>query len=82
VLYVLAILPVSVIWGLGFGLLVSVLSAAAFDFLRMPPRHGFTLDAAGEWVGLTVFLTTAVVVSQLAARTRQEAAEASRLATE
>jgi K+-sensing histidine kinase KdpD len=81
VLYVLAILPISVIWGLGFGLLVSVLSAAAFDFLRMPPRHGFTVGA-GEWVGLTVFLTTAVVVSQLAARTRQEAAEASRLATE
>ncbi len=82
VLYVLAILPVSVIWGLGFGLLVSALSAAAFDFLLIPPRYGFTVDAAGEWVGLAVFLTTAVVVSQLAARTRQEAAEASRLATE
>jgi signal transduction histidine kinase len=81
-LYVLAILPIAVVWGMGFGLLVSVMSTAAFDFMLLPPRHTFTPDAAGDWLGLAVFLTTAAVVSQLAARMRQRGAEVGRLATE
>ncbi|MCU1679259.1 MAG: hypothetical protein JWM93_4017 [Frankiales bacterium] len=78
VLYVFAVLPVAVVWGTAFGVLVSVASTAAYDFLFVPPRHSLTVDDPRDWLRLAGFLAAAVVVSQLAARSR----ESSRLAAE
>jgi signal transduction histidine kinase len=82
VLYLFAVLPVAIAWGAGYAAGVSILSTAAFDFLFVGSRFSFTLGHAEDWIGLGVFLITALVVSQLAGRWRQEARESSRLAEE
>ena len=43
VLYIFAVLPVAVIWGLGYALPVSVASMLAFNWFFLPPRHTFSL---------------------------------------
>ena len=80
VLYLLAVLPVAVFLGLAYGLLVAVASMLAFNFLFLPPLYTFTLADSRNWFALLVFLITAVVVSQLATRSRRQAQESALLA--
>jgi two-component system, OmpR family, sensor histidine kinase KdpD len=80
VLYLLAVLPVAVFLGLAYGLLVAVASMLAFNFLFLPPLYTFTLADSRNWFALLVFLITAVVVSQLATRSRRQARESALLA--
>jgi signal transduction histidine kinase len=82
VLYLLAILPVAIHWGPLFGALVALLSAAAFDFWFVSPRQSFTPGDSGAWLDLAVFVVAAVVVSQLAGRSRRQALASARLAEE
>jgi len=81
VLYVFAVLPVAVLWGLRYALPVSVLSMLTFNFLFLPPLHTLALRDSANWVALAVYLVTAVVVSELAARARRRAAAALEAAT-
>ncbi len=76
VLYVFAVLPVAVVWGLWLALPVSVASMLAFNWFFLPPVHTFTLAQSENWFALAVYLATAVVVSELAARARRRAASA------
>jgi two-component system, OmpR family, sensor histidine kinase KdpD len=76
VLYIFAVLPVAIVWGLGFALPVSVASMLAFNWFFLPPRHTFTLADSENWFALAVYLATAVVVSELAARARRRASAA------
>jgi len=76
VLYVFAVLPVAVLWGLRFALPVSVLSMLAFNWFFLPPKHTLSLADGENWFALAVYLATAVVVSELAARARRRAAAA------
>ncbi len=76
VLYLFAVLPVAAIWGLGFGVAVSVVSMLTFNWLFLPPQHTFHLAESENWVALAVYLVTAVSVSALAARARRRAEEA------
>ena len=76
VIYLFAVLPVAVAFGLPYAIAVSVLSMLAFNFFFLPPLHTFALRDSQNWVGLAVFLFTAVVVSELAARSRRRAAVA------
>lgn len=82
VLYVFAVLPVAVVWGTAVAVAVAVLSMLAFNFLFLPPLYTFTLTDSENWVALGVYLVTAVVVSDLAARARSRAAEAQQRARE
>jgi two-component system, OmpR family, sensor histidine kinase KdpD len=70
VLYVFAVLPLAAGWGLGFAVAVSVASMLAFNWFFLPPKHTFQLRDGANWLALTVYLVTAVVVSALAARAR------------
>ncbi len=79
VLYLFAVLPVAVLWGLGYAIPVSIASMLAFNFFFLPPVHTFRLADGENWFALAVYLVTAVVVSELAARARRRAAEAERL---
>ena len=63
VLYVFAVLPVAVVWGLRLALPVSVASMLAFNWLFLPPRHTHTHSDGENWFALAVYLATAVVVS-------------------
>ena len=76
VLYVFAVLPIAVFWGLAYAVPVSVASMLAFNFFFLPPVHTFTLADSRNWFALAVYLVTAVVVSDLAARARRRAAAA------
>ena len=76
VLYLFAVLPVAVLWGLAYALPVSIASMLVFNWLFLPPTHTLALHDSANWVALAVYLVTAVVVSELAARSRRRAAEA------
>ena len=76
VLYVFAVLPIAVTYGLGFAALTSVASMLAFNWFHLPPVHSFTLQDSSNWFSLAVYLATAFVVSELAARSRRRAAAA------
>jgi Domain of unknown function (DUF4118) len=76
VLYLFAVLPIAVVWGRGFSIPVALASMLAFNFFFLPPVHTFTLIDERDWFALTVYLATAIVVSDLASRARRRAAEA------
>src|SRR5581483_8848667 len=76
VLYVFAVLPVAVAFGLAYALPVSIASMLVFNWFFLPPQHTFALRDSQNWVVLAVYLVTAVVVSELAARARTCAARA------
>ena len=81
VLYLFAVLPMAIFWGARLAALTSVLSIAGFAVLFLPP--GSILGAETPNVAtLAVFLVTAVVVGELAARSRRAAVTASRLTEE
>jgi two-component system sensor histidine kinase KdpD len=76
VLYLFAVLPVAVLWGRAYAIPVAVASMLAFNFFFLPPRHTLRLADRENWFALAVYLATAVVVSDLAARARRRTAEA------
>ncbi len=76
VLYLLAVVPIAVVWGIPHAFGVSVASMLAFNFFFLPPVHSFALRNSENWVALAVYLVTGVVVAELAARSRRRAAEA------
>jgi two-component system, OmpR family, sensor histidine kinase KdpD len=80
VLYIFAVLPIAIVWGRGFGVVEAVASMLAFNFFFLPPLYTFTLQDSRNWFALLVFVVTAVVVSELAARSRREARESALLA--
>jgi len=80
VLYLLAVLPVAVVWGLAYAIPLSIASMLAFNFFFLPPLYEFTLADSRNWFALAVFVVTAVVVSELAARSRRQARESALLA--
>jgi two-component system sensor histidine kinase KdpD len=80
VLYLFAVLPVAVVWGLPYSVATSVESMLAFNFFFLPPLYTLTLADSRNWFALLVFVVTAVVVSQLAAGLRRRATESELLA--
>jgi len=76
VLYLFAVLLVAVLFGLTWAIPVSVASMLAFNWFFLPPRNTFTLSDGENWFALAVYLATAVVVSELAARSRRREAVA------
>ena len=81
-LYVFAVLPVAIAFGLVYAVVVSIASMLAFNFFFLEPVHTFTLADSRNWFALAVFVVTAIVVSELAARSRRRAYETAQLAQE
>jgi signal transduction histidine kinase len=82
VLYVPVVLVVAIVWGTRLAAVSAVLSVAVFNYLLADPAD--SLEGAG-WrsaVALGVFLVTAVVVGELAARLQRAAQESARLSRE
>ena len=56
VLYVFAVLPIAVVWGLWLAIPVSVASMLAFEWFYLPPVHRFSLANSENWFALAVYL--------------------------
>jgi two-component system sensor histidine kinase KdpD len=76
VVYLPAVLVVSVTWGAWLGVATAVLSAAAFNFFHLPPVGQFTLQNSENWVALAAFLVVAVLASSVAEITRARTRDA------
>ena len=79
-LYVFAVLPIAVFWGTAFGVAVAIASMLAFNFFFLPPLYTLTLRDSRNWFALLVGVVTAIVVSELAARSRRQARASALLA--
>jgi K+-sensing histidine kinase KdpD len=78
IVYLPAILLISIVWGWRLGLLASVASAAAFNFFQLPPLHRFAIADEQNWVALAAFAIAAIVSSTVAELARSRAVEAER----
>jgi K+-sensing histidine kinase KdpD len=76
IVYLPAILLISIVWGLRLGLLASVASAVAFNFLQIPPLHRFAIAEEQNWVALAAFAIAALISSTVAGLARARAVEA------
>ena len=76
VVYLPAVLVVSVVWGGWLGIATAVLSAAAFNFFHLPPVGQFTVRQSENWVALGAFLVVAMLASSVAAITRARTRDA------
>jgi two-component system, OmpR family, sensor histidine kinase KdpD len=82
VIYLVGVLATSSLVGARAGITTSALSALAFNYFFLPPRHTLVIQSNGDWLALGVFFVTALVTSQLASRVRRSAEDAARLARE
>jgi two-component system, OmpR family, sensor histidine kinase KdpD len=76
VVYLPAVLVVSITWGAWLGVATAVLSAAAFNFTQLPPIGRFAIHDSSNWVALVTFLVVAGLASSVAEVTRARTREA------
>jgi hypothetical protein len=82
VLYLLAVVPVAIVWGVRQAMVASLLSTTAFAYLFLPPRRSLEVEDSRSLLVLLALLLTSVVVGELAARLRRGARASARLAEE
>ncbi|HMJ35165.1 MAG TPA: DUF4118 domain-containing protein [Baekduia sp.] len=80
VLYLLAVLPIALVYGSAAAAAVSVTSVVAFTYFFLPPRYSLDPGTSDRWSVLLAFLVAALAVSELAARSEREARRSARLA--
>ena len=76
VVYMLAVVIVSVTWGMWLGVATSLLSALAFNYFHLPPVGRLTIADSENWVALIAFLVVALLASSVAEVTRARSREA------
>ncbi|HEX4482144.1 MAG TPA: ATP-binding protein [Solirubrobacteraceae bacterium] len=76
VVYLPAVLIVSVTWGGWLGVVTAVLSAAALNFFHIDPVGHFAIRKSSNWVALVAFLVVAGLASSVAEVTRARTREA------
>ena len=81
-LYLLAVITMAVLWGTSLAIVAAFLSVWSYAFFFVEPLHTLVVADAENAIGLGIFLVTAVVVGELAARLRRAALVAERLSDE
>lgn len=76
VVYLPAVLVVSVTWGGWLGVATAIISAAALNFFHLEPVGHFALRHSSNWVALIAFLVVAGLASSVAEVTRARTREA------
>lgn len=74
--FLLVVLFVALFWGSRPALLASVLGVVCLNYFFLPPLYTLSIAHLQNWVALTAFFTTALVVGQLSARAKRRAEEA------
>lgn len=72
-LYVLAVLPVAVLFGRAWAIGVSIASMVVFNFVFIPPTMTLTLHGGENWLAFGVYVVTGLVAADLATRARRRA---------
>ncbi len=75
IVYLLLILPLATLRGRYAAILAAIVAVLAFNFFLVPPLYTFVMPDS-EWLALGIFLATALLTSQLAVVTRQNARRA------
>jgi two-component system sensor histidine kinase KdpD len=75
--FLLAILAVSILWGMAVSITMSVAAMLALNYFFLPPFGTLMIADPQDWVALVAFLVVSVLSSQLAGRARQRAEDAS-----
>lgn len=76
VVYLPAVLVVSVVWGVWPGVATAIVCAAAFNFFHLQPTGRFTIRDSRDWVALITFVVVAAIASSVAEVTRARARDA------
>ncbi len=76
VVYLVAVLVISTVWGVWLGVLTAMASALAFNYFHIPPTGRFTIAKSEDWVALVVFVIVAMIGSSVAQVARARAKEA------
>jgi two-component system sensor histidine kinase KdpD len=76
ILYVLAVLLVSVTRGLASGLVAAAAAVLALNYFFVPPLHTFAVDHPENWLALGALAVTSVVGSRLISAAHRRAVEA------
>jgi signal transduction histidine kinase len=61
VVYLVAVLLISAIWGLWLGVITALASVLAFDYFQLPPVGNLSLRHGSDWVALATFVIAATV---------------------
>lgn len=77
-LYILVIVAISIFFGLGPAIFVSLLSVILYAYFFLPPAFVFNILEAQQIITLIIFLVIAVTISLLASRLRQKTEDAIR----
>lgn len=77
-LYLILVLAVATNWGLGEGMIASLVAMPAYNYFFLPPVGHFTIADPQNWVALFTFLLTALVASHLSDRAKKQTLEAKR----
>ncbi|GGF27139.1 two-component sensor histidine kinase [Aliidongia dinghuensis] len=78
--FLTAVLFAAVTSGLGPSLFAALLSVLAYNFFFLPPLYTFTIADPANVLALVAFMIVAVIASNLASRTRDQAITAARRA--
>jgi two-component system sensor histidine kinase KdpD len=81
-LFLLLVLGLSVLRGLGGGLAASLAATLCYNLFFLSPVGTLTIADSANWVALGTFLVTSVVASRLVVRARWRAEQAQRSAAE
>jgi two-component system, OmpR family, sensor histidine kinase KdpD len=76
VVYTPAVLVVAALYGTWYGIGSAIAAMLAFNFFFLAPVHTLTLADGRNWAALAVYVVSAIIASELAARARRQAAEA------
>jgi len=74
-LFLLAVLTVSAVWGLWPSIFATMLSFLAINFFFTPPLYTFTVEEEGDLASIVFFVAMAALTANLASRMRNEMAE-------
>lgn len=74
--YLIAVLAISIYFGLTVGLVSSIAATACFNFFFLPPVHKWTIADPANWVALFSFFIASLIASRLVVQARTQAVEA------
>ncbi len=70
--FVLAVIPAAIRYGLAVSIFTAIISALAYNFFLIPPLYTFTIADPSNIYAIVFFIAVGVAVSGVAARTRAQ----------